>query len=54
MVNIRLQLQKPKLCPVCKGGRVVKHGITVTKGHGKRQRFLCQECASTFYGEEVV
>lgn len=49
-----MELQKPKNCPMCESGKVVKHGFKITKGHGKRQRYMCQDCASTFYGEEVV
>ena len=49
-----MKTQKPKNCPICESEKIVKHGFKITRGYGKRQRFQCQECASTFYGEDVV
>ncbi len=49
-----MKTRRPEACPMCGSGKVVKCGFRVTKEHGKRQRYMCQECASTFYGEDVV
>lgn len=38
-------------CKFCKSENVVKFGKVPTVNAGKKQRFRCQECAKTFYGE---
>ena len=34
--------------------KVVKFGTVPTVHSGKKQRYRCQVCAETFYGEEVI
>jgi len=50
-------------CPNCgESERVIRHGTTISKVGGRRQRYKCQNCATTFYnplevkadGEKVV
>jgi transposase-like protein len=38
-----------KTCPKCKSASVVRAGVYGTKKDGKRQRFECKDCFSTFY-----
>jgi len=35
-------------CPRCKSKHIVKIGTIVTR-KGKKQRFKCQKCGTTFY-----
>ena len=43
-------MEKKLVCPKCKGERTVKSGFVVNV-NGKRQRYKCQICGSTFYKE---
>ena len=42
-----------KTCPKCKSASVVRAGVYGTKKDGKRQRFECKDCFSTFYWERA-
>jgi len=51
----RRQIEPDTLhCPECGSGDIVRHGYTVTKKFGRRQRFFCNKCAHTFNKDEVV
>jgi transposase-like protein len=39
-------------CPDCFSDDIVKHGVKNTVSKGKRQRYMCNKCAHTFYKEE--
>lgn len=37
-------------CPICgKNGKVYGHGTVMTKSKGRRKRYICGDCGSTFY-----
>ena len=38
-------------CVKCNSNNIVKFGKIPTVKNGKRQRYRCQECGHTFYGE---
>lgn len=38
-------------CPRCKSTHIVKIGMIVNR-YGKRQRFKCWECGTTFYANK--
>ena len=39
--------------PKCKSEKVVKFGKVPTVNNGVKQRYRCQVCAKTFYGEVI-
>lgn len=41
-------MAKRKKCPVCNYSHIVKVGYRMTKS-GRKQRFQCMKCGSTFY-----
>ena len=41
-------------CPECKSSNVNKAGKFPTRKEGKKQRFVCRDCAKTFYEAKEI
>ena len=48
-LTIKTHTNMKKKCPSCGNRKTQKHGRIMSKSEGRKQRYFCNDCGSTFY-----